>query len=69
MKDVMTSEHALAVNVRLKGIRDFCLDFLNNTKVIYLERDLIEMMIDIDCRHREEIQYYQKMIESLQKGE
>ena len=62
-----TETQALA-DVKIYTMRNVAANFLNNTKALHLERDLVEFLLEIDLKHREEVDYLNKALASaLQK--
>ena len=51
-------------DVRVGTMRNVAANFLNNTKALHLERDLVEFLLEIDLRHREEVDYLNKALAS-----
>ena len=49
------TEVNLMADIRLNRIRDVVGNFLNQTKALYIERDLIDFLSKIDKEHQEEI--------------
>lgn len=62
-----TETQALA-DVRMNHMRNVAANFLNRTKALHIERDLVEFLLEIDLKHREEVDYLNKALASaLQK--
>lgn len=59
------NEKELMINVRYNHVRNAVGNFLNKTKAIHLERDMIDFLLNIDHHHREEVARLNEVISNL----
>ena len=53
------------INIKMSHMRDVAARFLNETKALHLERDLVDFLIRIDDHHRKEIDHLNLLVSSL----
>ena len=61
------TETEAMINIRVSQFRDIAGRFLNETKAIHLERDLVDFLIRIDDHHQREVEELNLMITALTK--
>lgn len=61
------TETEAMINIRVQHMRDVTARFLNETKALHLERDLVDFLIQIDQRHQEEVKKLKEIISHLSK--
>lgn len=59
-----TQEQRLA-DIRYQHIRHIIAHFLNDTKALYLERDLVDFLARIDETHQEEVRVLKLQLKAL----
>ena len=53
------------INIKMSHMRDVAARFLNETKALNLERDLVDFLIRIDDHHQEEVERLNLIIKSF----
>ena len=53
------------INVKMNHMRNVAASFLNETKALHLERDLVDFLIRIDARHEMEIEELKLIIKKI----
>jgi hypothetical protein len=59
------TETEAMINIKVAHMRNVAARFLNETKAINLERDLVDFLINIDKHHQEEVERLTRIIKAF----